>query len=81
MLLFVVLAIACDHFGDTEAVSVMMQLPVYDHCLQLHCSVPCMHNTMQHSCYEFKMQATNFGWLVGVLSIVVDKRGCKFQAS
>ena len=65
VLLFVVLSIACNCFGDAEAALVTMQLPVCNHCLQLHCSAPCVRTTMQYSCYEFKMQSNKFqmvGW-------------------
>ena len=63
VLLFVVLAIGCNHFGNADTALVMMQLPVHDHCSQLHCSAPCLHTTMQHNCYEFKMQSYEF-WMV-----------------
>ena len=52
-LLFVALRIACDHrFGDAGAVLVTLQLPLCNHCLQLHCSAPRAHTAMQHSCYK-----------------------------
>ena len=63
-LLFVALAIGCSRFGDAGAASVTMQLPVRDHCSQLHCSALCTHTAMQHSCYKFKMQCYEF-WMVG----------------
>ena len=80
-LLFVVLAIGCSRFGDAGAASVTMQLPVRDHCSQLHCSALRTHTAMQHSCYKFKMQCYEFRMSVGALSTVVDKRGCKFRDS
>ena len=63
-LLFVVPAIACDHhFGDAGAASVTLQLPLCDHCLQLHCRAPRAHTAMQHSCYKFKRQSYKF-WML-----------------
>ena len=79
VLLFVALVISCNPFSDAGAALVMMQLPVCDHCLQLHCSALCMHTAMQYSCYKFKMQCYKFWMSVGALSTVVDKRGCKFS--
>ena len=55
--LFVAPATACNHhFSNAGAALVTLQLPLCDHCLQLHCSAPCVHTEMQHSCYKFKMQ-------------------------
>jgi len=40
-----------------------LQLPLRDHCSQLHCSAPRAHTAMQHSCYKFKMQCYEFRML------------------
>ena len=55
---------SCDRrFGDAGAASVTLQLPLRDHCSQLHCSAPRAHSAMQHSCYKFKMQCYEFRML------------------
>ena len=63
-LLLVAPATACDRrFGDAGAASVTLQLPLRDHCSQLHCSAPRAHTAMQHSCYKFTMQCYEFRML------------------